>query len=185
MNTRVRVKNQRKAGALLTYLIAGAGLLSSVPAQAAGAIYDAKVDALTIKAIKAMTCSNKLTPTDVHLDAAGKVLDTSAGTVTVTCSGVGSGKVALAIAKSSTDHYAEKADGTAAAGAVGTLTLTLGGGTATVLAATDNHSTTQNIDKMVVEAAKTDVAEFTLTPSGTVTTAGNFTYSLASAVWVE
>ncbi|CAM4182519.1 MULTISPECIES: hypothetical protein [Lelliottia] len=185
MNTRVIAKNQRKTGALLAYLIAGAGFLSSVPALAAGAIYDAKVDTLTIKAIKAMTCSNKLTPTDVHLDAAGKVLDTSAGTVTVTCAGVGSGKVALAIAKSSTDHYAEKADGTPEAGAVGTLTLILGGGTATSLSTADNYSSTKNIDKMVVAAAKADAAQFTLTPSGTVTTAGNFTYSLASAVWVE
>ncbi|MDU3301227.1 MAG: hypothetical protein E7E83_07265 [Enterobacter ludwigii] len=186
MNAIVVTENRRRAGlhsALLTCLIAGAGILSSMPVLAAGAIYDAKVDALTIKAIQAMTCTNALAPTDVHLNAANNVADTSAGTVEVTCTGAS--KIGLAIAATAAGPYTEKADGTPVASASGTLTITVGGGTPTALADTDNHTSVSHITKMVVNQAASGVANFTLTPTGTGITAGDFTYSLASAAWVE
>lgn len=177
-------KNQRKVGTLLTYLIAGGGLLSSVPALAAtGAIYDAHVEELKITAIKAVECTNNLKQTPVHFDATGKVLDTSAGTVSVTCTGAT--KVALAIADSTSGTYAEKANGTPVSPAAGTLTITVGGGTTTSLASSDNHSSVQKITQMVVAGATAGVATFTLNSVGNVTAAGDFKYSLASAAWVE
>ncbi|CAI1001150.1 MULTISPECIES: hypothetical protein [Serratia] len=186
MNAIAVTENRRRAGlhsALLTYLIAGAGILSSVPVLAAGVIYDASINELKITAVKAIQCTNNLNETLVHLDATGKVLDTSAGTVDVTCTGAG--KVGLAIAKNNAGPYTEKADGTPVSPAAGTLTILVGGGgTVTTLASADNH-TSQNITKMVVATAVSSKATFTLTPSGTVTTPGDFTYSLASAAWVE
>ncbi|MCS4267310.1 hypothetical protein [Serratia sp. BIGb0163] len=187
MNARVVTKNQRKTGTLLTYLIAGVGILSSVPALAAGAIYDATVSPLTITAVNATKCTATLLPTNVHIDAGGQSLDTSAGTVKVTCGS--EAKVGLAIATSAGGPYADSATGTLGTGK-GVLTITVlgpSGTTTETVNSSNNHSAVGNITKMVTAPATSGAATFSLTPSTTstgVTQAGTFIYSLVSAAWV-
>lgn len=185
MNTRVIVKNQRKTGALFTCLIAGTGLLSSVPALATGAIYDVSTSALAITAKKATTCT--ITPKSVPVILTGaKINDPNAGTVDVDC---GSSKVALAIAKTAADKYDIQADGTPKTG-TGKLTITLqqtGATPTTMTASTNNFTGNTQITKMLVSntAAKSTFSLVAATDATGVTAAGEFDYSLIAAAWVE
>ncbi|WP_371973016.1 hypothetical protein ACB496_15515 [Lelliottia nimipressuralis] len=186
MKTVLRINSQRKVSALLRYLIAGAGILSSVPVLAEGAIYDAKISDLTITARVTPTCS--ITPHVVAIDLVGKQINNpNAGGVDVDCGA--SSEVALAISKDGVVSYDVTAVGVPQAGAAGQLTIKLdqANATSTTMTASNNFSGHSNISKMLVSNT-TGKSTFNLLASTDVngiTAAGDFKYSLLAAAWME